>query len=113
MENLKWEFEFLLMVVKNNARKNSYVQAKIENTHKNYKCMLLSDKFNQIIVFNWNHVEMRVLNLRIDFLKFIVDLITVDTVTRLSIPIRGRVKNHLKKARGEIWPTPREEESPQ
>ena len=34
-----------------------------------------------------------------------------DTVTKLSIPIRGRgkkkkkkKKNHLKKARGEIWP---------
>ena len=31
-------------------------------------------------------------------------IITGDTVTRLSIPIRGRDKNHLKKARGEIWP---------
>ena len=31
-------------------------------------------------------------------------VITGDTVTRLSIPIRGRGKNHLKKARGEIWP---------
>ena len=27
-----------------------------------------------------------------------------NTVTRLIIPIRGRGKNHLKKARGEIWP---------
>ena len=31
-----------------------------------------------------------------------------DTVTRLSIPIRGHGKNHLKKARGEIWPKHRE-----
>ena len=31
-------------------------------------------------------------------------VITGDTVTRLIIPIRGRGKNHLKKARGEIWP---------
>ena len=31
-------------------------------------------------------------------------VITEDTVTRLSIPIRGHDKNHLKKARGEIWP---------
>ena len=31
-------------------------------------------------------------------------VITGDTVTRLSIPIRGHGKNHLKKARGEIWP---------
>ena len=31
-------------------------------------------------------------------------VITGDRVTRLSIPIRGRGKNHLKKARGEIWP---------
>ena len=31
-------------------------------------------------------------------------VITGDTVTRLSIPIRGRGKNHPKKARGEIWP---------
>ena len=30
--------------------------------------------------------------------------ITGDTVIRLIIPIRGRGKNHLKKARGEIWP---------
>ena len=31
-------------------------------------------------------------------------VITGDTVTRLIIPIRGHGKNHLKKARGEIWP---------
>ena len=31
-------------------------------------------------------------------------VITGNTVTRLIIPIRGRGKNHLKKARGEIWP---------
>ena len=31
-------------------------------------------------------------------------VITGDTVTRLIIPIRGRGKNPLKKARGEIWP---------
>ena len=31
-------------------------------------------------------------------------VITGDTVTRLSIPIRGRGKNYMKKARGEIWP---------
>ena len=31
-------------------------------------------------------------------------VITGNTVTRLIIPIRGRSKNHLKKARGEIWP---------
>ena len=31
-------------------------------------------------------------------------VITGDTVTRLIIPIRVHGKNHLKKARGEIWP---------
>ena len=31
-------------------------------------------------------------------------VITGNTVTRLIIPFRGRGKNHLKKARGEIWP---------
>ena len=31
-------------------------------------------------------------------------VITEDTVTRLIIPIRGHGKNHLKKARGKIWP---------
>ena len=30
-------------------------------------------------------------------------VITGNMVTRLIIPIRGRGKNHLKKARGEIW----------
>ena len=35
-------------------------------------------------------------------------VITGDTVTRLSIPIRGRGKNHLKNAKGEIWPKRRE-----
>ena len=35
--------------------------------------------------------------------SFLKAVITGDTVTRLSIPIRGR-GNHLKKARGEIWP---------
>ena len=31
-------------------------------------------------------------------------VIAGDTVTKLIIPIRGRGKNHLKKARGKIWP---------
>ena len=31
-------------------------------------------------------------------------VITGNTVTRLIIPIRGHGKNHMKKARGEIWP---------
>ena len=38
------------------------------------------------IVFNWNHFEMRLLNLRINFYLSI-------TVTRLSIPIQGRGKS--------------------
>ena len=61
-------------------------------------------------VFNWDHFEMRLLNLRINFFIYCdrqqlwKAVITGDTVTRLSIPIRGRGKNHLKKAVGEIWP---------
>ena len=69
---------------------------------------------------------MRLLNLRINFYllwTFVLILvvfccfffhcnrqqlwksvITGDTVTRLIIPIQGHGKNHLKKARGEIWP---------
>ena len=45
------------------------------------------------VVFNWNHFEMRLLNQRINFLFITACLkavITGDTVTRLSIPIRGR-----------------------
>ena len=40
-------------------------------------------------------------------------VITGDIVARLSIPIRGRSKNHLKKASGEIWPKRGEEETTQ
>ena len=47
---------------------------------------------------------MRLLNLRINFYLLRKAVITGDTVTRLTIPIRGHGKNHLKKARGEIWP---------
>ena len=62
-----------------------------------------------VLVFNWNHFEMRLLNLRINFYllrTFCPHLgsFCVVSFTSFTIPIRGRGKNHLKKARGEIWP---------
>ena len=85
--------------------------------HSKQKPKIMSNTFF-LFVFNWNHFEMRLLNLRINFYLFIYlfiffiycrqqqwkAVITGDTVTRLSILIRARSKNHLKKARGEIWP---------
>ncbi len=48
-------------------------------------------------LFNWNHFEMRLLNLRIIFFcdrqQLWKAVITGDTVTRLSIPILGRGKS--------------------
>ena len=49
-----------------------------------------------VIVFNWNHFEMRFLNLRINFY-----------LLRTFCPHLGSFFvffNHLKMARGEIWP---------
>ena len=52
------------------------------------------------LVFNWNHFEMRLFNLRINFYllrTFCPHLGWVFFLSEVAV-------NHLKKARGEIWP---------
>ena len=48
-----------------------------------------------VIVFNWNHFETRLLNLRINF--YLLRTLVLILVSEVAV-------NHLKKARGEIWP---------
>ena len=78
-------------------------------------------------VFNWNHFEMRLFNLRINF--FFLNLLrtfcphrgAIDNNYRRQYLLEIRLQdsaflsevsvNHLKKAKGEIWPKHREEET--
>ena len=69
-----------------------YAFLKNQKTRKKINC----------IVFNWNHFEMRLLNLRINFLIFFLFIYCGLFVLILVVFVLFLLP--LKKARGEIWP---------
>ena len=97
------------------------IYKKIESLYKTLNVLLQVNIITDIlIVFNWNHFEMRFLNLRFFFFYLLWTfcphlgsflccffwcdrqqlckaVITGNTVTRLSIPIRGRGKINWRR----------------